>query len=66
MAAFTETADPLPSPPSWLTNDPGIKKSLETLRDYIKVDTPFNVDCLKHLLVDHSNQLFVQSVMTGL
>ena len=34
--------------------------------DYLKVDTPFNVDRFEALLCDHPNQPFVASVMKGL
>lgn len=36
------------------------------MKDHIKVETPFNVERFENLLVDHPNQLFVRSVMTGL
>ena len=36
------------------------------MKDFIKVETPFNVDKLESLLHDHLNQPFVQSVMKGL
>ena len=59
----TETAPPLPSPPSHLLNDPIILKALSSLEGFIKVDTPFNVDRLETLLYDHPNQPFVKSVI---
>jgi len=62
----TETAPPLPSPPTHLLNDPIIQKTLVSLQGYIKVDTPFNVDRLESLLSDHPNQPFVKSVIRGL
>ncbi|KAF8225393.1 hypothetical protein L208DRAFT_1306433, partial [Tricholoma matsutake] len=57
---------PLPSPPQHLLDDPAIQTSLQSLGDYIKVETPFNVDKLELLLVSHPNRPFVQSVMKGL
>ena len=62
----TETAPPLPSPPSHLLNHPIIQKTLNSLHIFIKVDTPFNMDRLKTLLYDHPNQPFVKSVIHGL
>jgi hypothetical protein len=65
-ALSTESAPPLPSPPSHLLNDPIIQKTLDSLQGYIKVDTPFNIDRLETLLYDHPNQPFVKSVIRGL
>jgi hypothetical protein len=65
-AAATEFADPLPSPPESLLNDPEIQSTLNYLDQYIKVETPFNVDRFENLLIDHPNQPFVKSVMKGL
>jgi hypothetical protein len=65
-ALHTETAPPLASPPAHLLNDPVINITLHSLSDAIKVETPFDVDELENLLVDHLNQPFVQSVMKGL
>ena len=36
------------------------------MRDFIRVDTPFNVDRFEALLYDHPNQPFVKSVMDSL
>ena len=36
------------------------------MRDFIKVDTLFNVDQFEYLFRDHPNQPFVKSVMNGL
>ncbi|KAF5383038.1 hypothetical protein D9615_004923 [Tricholomella constricta] len=65
-ALYTESAPPLPSPPSHLLNDPEILASLQAMGSRIKVDTPFNVDKLESMLHDHPNQPFVKSVMSGL
>ena len=40
----TKSTLPLPSPPSHLMNDPSIQTPLDAMRDFIKVDTLFNVD----------------------
>ena len=65
-ALATETARPLAAPPSHLVNDPTIQSTLQAMRDYIRVDTPFNVDRFEAMLYDHPNQPFVKSVMDGL
>src|ERR1700678_729214 len=65
-ALATETAPPLASPPSHLINDPKIQSTLHAMRDYIRVETPFNVDRFEAILYDHPNQPFVKSVMDGL
>jgi hypothetical protein len=36
------------------------------MKDFIKVDTPFNVNRFEMMLYDHPNQPFVKSVMNGL
>jgi hypothetical protein len=65
-ALATETASPLASPPSHLVNDPKIQSTLHAMRDFIRVETPFNVDRFEAMLYDHPNQPFVKSVMDGL
>jgi hypothetical protein len=64
-ALYTETAPPLPSPPQHIVEDPLIQAALHANRDSIKVETPFNVDRLERMLVDHPNQPLVQSVLKG-
>ena len=65
-ALATETALPLASPPSHLIHDPEIQSTLHLLRDFIRVETPFNVDRFESMLYDHPNQPFVKSVMDSL
>ena len=65
-ALYTETAPPFRPPPEQLIKDPMIQTSLQHMKDFIKVETPFNVDKLESLLHDHPNQPFVESVMKGL
>ncbi|KAJ3832934.1 hypothetical protein F5878DRAFT_701675 [Lentinula raphanica] len=60
------TAPPLPSPPEHLLNNPQILATLHSMSSYIKVETPFNVDCLELLLSTHPNQPFVASVIHSL
>ncbi|KAF8811955.1 hypothetical protein BYT27DRAFT_7025313, partial [Phlegmacium glaucopus] len=57
---------PLASPPPHLLNDPGIQSTLLALHDYIRVETPFNVNRFESMLYDHPNQPFVKSVMNSL
>ena len=61
-ALATETALPLASPPSHLLDDPELQATLYAMRDYIRVETPFNVDRFEAMLYDHPNQPFVESV----
>ncbi|KAH9919583.1 uncharacterized protein B0H18DRAFT_881736, partial [Fomitopsis serialis] len=65
-ASYTEIAPPLPRPPSHLLQNHELANSLARCSDHVKVETPFNVDRLSDMLVDHPNQPFVQSVLTGL
>ncbi|THU88651.1 hypothetical protein K435DRAFT_604037, partial [Dendrothele bispora CBS 962.96] len=57
---------PLPSPPKSLLVDPTIQSTLHALKDYIKVDTPFDVNRLERLLFTHPNRPFVDSVLRSL
>ena len=65
-ALATETAPPLASPPSHLIYDPKIQSTLHAMRDFIRIETPFNVDRFEAMLYDHPNQPFVKSVMDSL
>jgi hypothetical protein len=65
-ALATETAQPLASPPLHLLNDREIQATLHAMNNYIRVETPFNVDRFEALLYDHPNQPFVKSVMNSL
>ena len=65
-ALYTETAPPFISPPQHLLDDPTIQASLHVLYNFVKVDTPFNINKFENLLFDHPNQPFVRSVMKGL
>jgi hypothetical protein len=62
----TEFAKPFLPPPAHLLDNPDIRSSLNCLRDHVKVETPFDVDKLELFLIDHPNQPFVKSVITGL
>jgi hypothetical protein len=65
-AAATVSVLPLPSLPEDLLKNPEIQSTLRYLDQYIRVETPFNVDRFENLLADHPNQPFVRSVMKGL
>jgi hypothetical protein len=65
-AIYTETAPLLPSPPEHLVNDPIIQASLNQMSEHIKVETPFDIDKLSSLLVDHPNPPLIQSVLQSL
>jgi hypothetical protein len=62
----TESAQPLHSPPESLLLDHDIHSTLSQLHDYVKVETPFDVDKLELFLTGHPNPLFVNSVMRSL
>ena len=65
-ALATEFAPPLAVPPSQLLDDLNIQSMLFAMRDYIRIETPFNIDRFEMMLYDHPNQPFVKSVMNGL
>jgi hypothetical protein len=62
-ALYTETGPPLPSPPDHLVDDPVIRATIQKLGDHIKVETPFDIDKLETLLLDHPNPPLVQSAL---
>jgi hypothetical protein len=65
-ALYSEHASPLPIIPQHLIDDSVIKAALVEAHDHIKVDTPFNVNCIQNMLSDHPNQPLIHSVMRGL
>jgi hypothetical protein len=65
-ALYTLSAPPLPGPPDHLLDNSIIREALETYKDHIKVETPFNVDKLEAMLHGHPNRAFVDSVIKGL
>jgi hypothetical protein len=65
-ALYTETAPPLPTPPDHLVNDPIIQATVRRLGDHIKVETPFDVDKLGSLLINHPNPPLVESALRSL
>ncbi|KIM78476.1 hypothetical protein PILCRDRAFT_75623 [Piloderma croceum F 1598] len=58
--------EPLPSVPQHLLDNPIIKALLAANKDFIKVETPFDINKLENLLIDHPNPPFVHSVLSGL
>jgi hypothetical protein len=65
-ALYTETAPPLPSVPDHLINDPVIQATIKQLGDHVKVETPFDIDKLESLLIDHPNPPLVHLAMRSL
>ncbi|KAJ3737623.1 hypothetical protein DFJ43DRAFT_968916, partial [Lentinula guzmanii] len=63
---FSEKADPLPSPPKQVLSDPETQLALSHHSNFIKIQTPYNVDKLSTLLLLHPNRPFVESVLNGL
>ena len=65
LAMWTESAQPLPSPPAnELTNAVAIK-TIEENPHLFKIVTPINVDRLELLLASHPNRSFVFSLCHG-
>ena len=63
---WTETADPLPSPPPReFLNSEGLA-TIQSHPELFAVSTPIDVDRFESLLSSHPNQPFVQSVCRGL
>lgn len=65
-ALNTETASPLPSPPSMLQNNQQVQDALRKYRNHIKVQTPYDIERLRLWTNDHPNQPFVRSVIRSL
>lgn len=63
---WTETAEPLPSPPPSEFLNYAALNTISSRPDLFVVSTPINVDRFKSLLSSHPNQPFVQSVVRGL
>ena len=63
---WSETAQPLPRPPATEENNPITSKTIHDHASLFYVSTPINVDRFQHLLRNHPNPLFVQSVCEGL
>ena len=62
MVRWTETADPLPSPPPREFQNSEALTTIQSHPELFEVSTPINVDCFESLLSSHPNQPFVQSV----
>ncbi|KAJ3742268.1 hypothetical protein EV360DRAFT_22953, partial [Lentinula raphanica] len=57
---------PLPGPPAHVLNDPFIQKALSAHKEFLKVQTPYDVEKLSTFLLFHPNRPFVESVLEGL
>lgn len=66
IADWSETAVPLPRPPTSEINNPAIADTLSTHSHLFSVNTPIQTDHFELLLTDHPNKPFVTSVLTGL
>lgn len=63
---WTETADPLPSPPpSEFLNSEALS-TIQAHPELFQISTPIDVNCFESLLSSHPNQPFVRSVCKGL
>jgi hypothetical protein len=65
LVAWTESAPPLPSPPSNELLNPIALKTIEDHPDLFKIVTPVDVDHLEHLLTAHPNRPLVSSICRG-
>ncbi|KAG2742007.1 DNA/RNA polymerase [Suillus brevipes Sb2] len=65
-ALWTETADPLPRPPSLEFRNADAMRTIRDNPSLFSVSTPIKIDVFESLLADHPNQPFVRSVCTGL
>jgi len=65
MVMYSFTAEPLPRPPPSAFGEISLK-TISKNPDLFKITCLIHVDVLESLLVNHPNQLFCQSVLTGL
>ncbi|KAG2348112.1 DNA/RNA polymerase [Suillus weaverae] len=65
-ALWTETAEPLPRPPPDEFLNLHALQTIEENPSLFVVSTPIKIDVFESLLLDHPNQPFVHSVITGL
>ena len=63
---WTETAEPLPSPPDAEFDNLEALSTIQTYPHLFRITTPINVDRFQSLLSSHPNQPFVLSVCRGL
>ncbi|VDC04894.1 unnamed protein product [Peniophora sp. CBMAI 1063] len=66
LATWTETAQPVPSPPLSVLNDPIANTTLASHPHLFAVVTPINIKNFESSLSSHPNQPYVQSVIRGL
>ncbi|KAH9970694.1 hypothetical protein BGW80DRAFT_1327507 [Lactifluus volemus] len=65
-AVASESAPPLPSPPSSILSDPSTVSALSDHSHLFRVVTPIKIDRFASLLSSHPNRAFVDSVINGL
>src|ERR1700683_2675263 len=65
-ALATETADPLPPPPSRSELNKSAYTTIDNHLELFKIVTPINVDQFEAYLIDHPNRPYVDSVCRGL
>ena len=63
---WSETAHPLPCPPLAELDNPITTKTIRDHASLFQVSTPIHIDRFHHLLRNHPNQPFMQSVCDGL
>jgi len=66
IADWSETAPPLPRPPLSEFSNIAALETIERNPSLFRIITPINVDLFRHLLSEHPNLPFVESVCTGL
>ncbi|KAF9010553.1 hypothetical protein BDQ17DRAFT_1387786 [Cyathus striatus] len=66
VLSFTLSASPWFSPPPEILNDPLSLSIIQNHPHLFKIVTPINVSLFEHLLLDHPNTPFTQSVCQGL
>jgi hypothetical protein len=65
-AHYSLTANPLPRPPQSELENIVPNETIHTHPDLFKITCNINIKKFNELLKDHPNQLFMQSVITGL
>jgi len=66
IADWSETATPLPRPPSSELNNPIVCQTISENPSLFQIVTPINIERFETLLSDHPNPSFVHSVCSGL
>jgi hypothetical protein len=66
LALISESLPPLPEVPNDELKNNVVSKTITENEHLFRIVTPINIDRLKSLLINHPNQTFVSSVLTGL